>query len=85
MDASTEVEAPEIIPVDLAFESSIRSTTAAELRRWLRAPEGARIEFKEAKHSFNFDKLVQYVVALANERGDKIILGAFAIARTAPP
>ncbi len=41
----------------------------------LAAPEGARIECKEARRSYEFDKLIQYIVALANEGGGKIILG----------
>jgi Predicted transcriptional regulator containing an HTH domain and an uncharacterized domain shared with the mammalian protein Schlafen len=37
--------------------------------------EDEHIEFKEARSSFDFDKLVDYSVALANERGGLIILG----------
>ena len=37
--------------------------------------EDEHIEFKEAKSSFDFDKLVEYAIALANERGGKLILG----------
>jgi len=50
-------------------------TDIAQLRQWLSEPEGARLEFKEAKGSFEFDRLVNYCVALANEGGGKIILG----------
>jgi len=50
--------------------------THDELRRLLEAPEGSRFEFKEAKQRYDFDKLVDYCVALANEGGGKIILGA---------
>lgn len=50
-------------------------TTLGPLEAWLREPEGEHLEFKEAKHNFNFDKLLQYCVALANEGGGKIILG----------
>lgn len=42
---------------------------------WLAEPEGLRLEFKEARNNYHFDKLVQYCVALANEGGGKIILG----------
>lgn len=45
------------------------------LQHWLAEPEGTRLEFKEAKGGFHFEKLVQYCVALANEGGGKIILG----------
>ncbi len=37
--------------------------------------EDEHIEFKEAKTNFHFEKLVDYCVALANERGGKIVLG----------
>ena len=50
-------------------------TTREQLQQWLDEPEGANLEFKEAKHSYHFDKLVEYCVALANEGGGKIILG----------
>lgn len=44
-------------------------TTLAQLAAWLDAPEGPRLEFKEAKTNFHFEKLVDYCVALANEGG----------------
>lgn len=50
-------------------------TTTEEFESYLKAPEAARLEFKEAKGSFHFDKFIQYIVALANEGGGKIILG----------
>lgn len=50
-------------------------TTPEQLQQWLTEPEGVRLEFKEAKSRYDFDKLVQYCVALANEGGGKIILG----------
>ena len=37
--------------------------------------EGEHLEFKEAKRHFDFEKLVRYCVAIANEGGGKIILG----------
>lgn len=37
--------------------------------------ENEHIEFKEAKKSFEFEKLVAYCVALANEGGGRIVLG----------
>lgn len=51
------------------------STTREQLQQWLGEPEGVRLEFKEAKQNFHFEKLVDYCVALANEGGGKIILG----------
>jgi ATP-dependent DNA helicase RecG len=50
-------------------------TTREQLQRWLDAPEGTNLEFKEARKSFHFEKLVEYCVALANEGGGKIIFG----------
>ncbi len=50
-------------------------TSDEQLRDWLDEPEGTRFEFKEAKYKYDFEKLVEYCVALANEGGGKIILG----------
>jgi ATP-dependent DNA helicase RecG len=50
-------------------------TTPEQLQQWLTEPEGARLEFKEAKSRYDFEKLLQYCVALANEGGGKIVLG----------
>ena len=52
------------------------TTTPDELRRWLEEPEGVRLEFKEAKHNYQFEKLLEYCVAIANEGGGNIVLGA---------
>ena len=41
----------------------------------MNAREGERLEFKEAKTQFDFEKLVKYCVALANEGGGRMILG----------
>lgn len=46
-----------------------------EIVQYLKVPEGACFEFKEAKGGFHFEKLVEYVVALANTGGGKVILG----------
>src|SRR3990167_9088642 len=47
-----------------------------ELQELLRTQsENERIEFKEAKSDFSFDKLAKYCAALSNEGGGKIILG----------
>jgi len=50
-------------------------TTLEQLQLWLDADEGNHLEFKEAKRHFDFEELVKYCVALANECGGKIILG----------
>ncbi|MBN2490020.1 MAG: putative DNA binding domain-containing protein [Planctomycetes bacterium] len=49
---------------------------ADELQRILDSPEGARIEFKAASGGFAFRDLVTYCVALANEGGGIVVLGA---------
>lgn len=51
------------------------STTREQLQRWLDEPEGTNLEFKEARKSFHFEKLLEYCVALANEGGGKIVFG----------
>lgn len=49
--------------------------TLQDLDRWLSEPESERLEFKEAKTKYEFDKLLKYCAALANEGGGKMILG----------
>ena len=49
--------------------------TAEEFRSILAAPEGTRLEFKEAANRYDFDELVRYCVAIANEGGGRIVLG----------
>ena len=51
------------------------TTSREQFRQWLEAPEGARLEFKKARHNYHFEKLLQYCVALANEGGGQILLG----------
>ena len=46
-----------------------------ELHDLLEATEGENVEFKEAKKSFEFDRLAKYACALANEGGGHIVLG----------
>lgn len=51
-------------------------TTPAQIDSWRSAVvEHERLEFKEAKASFEKTKLERYCVALANEGGGKILLG----------
>ncbi len=52
------------------------NVTSNELESLLAAPEGKHLEFKEGKDKFDFDRLCKYCVALANEGGGKLILGA---------
>jgi ATP-dependent DNA helicase RecG len=47
----------------------------AKLRALLDSDEDEHIEFKKAESAFDFDKLVDYCVALANEKGGFLILG----------
>ena len=49
--------------------------TPRDLERLLAQPEGPSLECKEAKGSFNDDKLRRYLCALANEGGGHVILG----------
>ncbi len=51
------------------------AVTLADLERLLTEPEGERLEFKEAKNNYHFEKLVEYCAAIANEGGGKILLG----------
>lgn len=45
-------------------------TAPEQIDLWRQAPsEHQRLEFKEAKNQFDFGKLQQYCVALANEGG----------------
>jgi ATP-dependent DNA helicase RecG len=46
-----------------------------QLESWMKARESEHFEFKEAKQRFDFEELVKYCVALANEGGGKMILG----------
>jgi ATP-dependent DNA helicase RecG len=50
-------------------------TTIAEIESWLDTDEDEHLEFKEARQQFDFEKLVDYCIALANERGGKLLLG----------
>lgn len=54
----------------------MQQTEEADIKRWLEMPrETEHLEFKEAKNSFDEEKLYRYCVALANEGGGKLILG----------
>jgi len=51
------------------------SVTLDRLKAWMEAKEDEHLEFKEAKNHYEFDNLVKYCVALANEGGGRMILG----------
>jgi len=52
------------------------TTTPAQIDELLLVrSEHEHLEFKEAKNSYEFEELVDYCVALANERGGRMILG----------
>lgn len=46
-----------------------------KLREWMEGKENEHLEFKEAKNRFDFEELVKYCAAIANEGGGKMILG----------
>jgi ATP-dependent DNA helicase RecG len=51
------------------------TATFDNLRLWMESREDEHLEFKEAKNHFDFEELVKYCVALANEQGGRIIFG----------
>lgn len=51
-------------------------TTPAQIDAWRQTPrETPKLEFKEAKNSFNKTKLHRYCIAIANEGGGQLLLG----------
>ncbi|MCC6994571.1 MAG: putative DNA binding domain-containing protein [Deltaproteobacteria bacterium] len=50
-------------------------STLEQLGVWMVDREAEHLEFKEAKSSYNFDNLVKYCAALANEGGGHMVLG----------
>lgn len=49
--------------------------TDEKLAAWLDTKEDEHLEFKEAKERFDFENLIKYCVALANEGGGHMIFG----------
>jgi ATP-dependent DNA helicase RecG len=49
--------------------------TLDQLETWLQEPENEHLELKEAKRRFDFETLVKYCAALANEGGGRMVLG----------
>lgn len=46
-----------------------------QLKELLESKEDEHLEFKEAKNSYEFEDLVKYCVALANEKGGRFVVG----------
>jgi ATP-dependent DNA helicase RecG len=46
-----------------------------QLQAWIEGKEDEHLEFKEAKNSFQLEKLVDYCAALANEQGGRLVFG----------
>ena len=57
------------------FRGSKSELMIEQLEKLMASKEGENLEFKEAKTKYDFEKLVQYCAALANEGGGKILLG----------
>ncbi len=51
------------------------ATTLQQLQAWIDGKEGEHLVFKKAKNRYDFDELVKYCCALANEGGGKMVLG----------
>lgn len=51
------------------------SISPDELERIIGEPEDENLEFKKAQNKFGVDELTKYCVALANERGGRIVFG----------
>lgn len=51
------------------------TTTVEQLAAWMGGREDEHLEFKEAKRHYDFEELVRYCAALANEGGGRMILG----------
>ncbi len=52
------------------------ATTPQQIDAWRQAPsEHHNLEFKEAKNQYPFEKLCEYCVAIANEKGGLLLLG----------
>ncbi len=49
--------------------------TLEQLQTWMSSRENEHLEFKEAKNRYEFEDLVKYCVALANEGGGHFVLG----------
>jgi len=64
-----------VIREEMIHEEFNEMTDVSMLDSLLQESEDEHLEFKEAKTSFEFEELVKYCAALANERGGKIMLG----------
>ncbi len=54
---------------------SLAPTTPEQLQAWLNSRENQHLEFKTALNRFDFEQLVKYCCALANEGGGEMVLG----------
>ncbi len=59
----------------LRSQAPSAATSPEEFQACLAAPEGSRVECKEAKTRYDFEELVKYCAALANEGGGVFVLG----------
>src|SRR5256885_15768173 len=66
-----------MLPVDRGGQEGdcAMSDLLDQLSFWMSSSEDEHLEFKEAKNRFDFEELVRYCCALANEGGGHIILG----------
>ena len=64
-------------PTDRVRQEGDRSVSDGldQLAAWMKVAENEHFEFKEAKNHFDFEVLVKYCCAFANERGGRMILG----------
>ncbi len=51
------------------------TVTERQIDGWLQGRENEHLELKEARRRFDFEKLVKYCAALANEGGGSVVLG----------
>src|SRR5581483_6716715 len=65
-----------VVPRFACSETSrVMPTTPQQIDLWRQSPERQRLEFKEAKNQFDFEKLCAYCVAIANEGGGTMLFG----------
>ena len=62
-------------PYNPAMTDHHQHAAVAGLENLISEPEGERLEFKEARGGFHFERLAKYCAALSNEGGGSIVLG----------
>ncbi|HNO80046.1 MAG TPA: putative DNA binding domain-containing protein [Phycisphaerae bacterium] len=56
--------------------TDMQQSPLQQVEYWLRTPqENENLEFKEAKNSIDFSRLLEYCVAIGNEGGGSLVLG----------